>query len=134
MTRTHMSVLPPPSVDGALRELLREILREELPAALRAVIPTLVDNPPETGSTEPDTYLSIEDAARILAVHPTTVRRLIRRGDLRSYGTGRLGRVRRRHLDELMERANRPKLVVDTGEKARAMLVRALRRKGKEGA
>jgi excisionase family DNA binding protein len=123
------------NLDAAFRQLLRELLREELPGALRAAMQPAgpASDQAEEEAPAPDTYLTIEEVGRILTAHPSTVRRLIRKGDLRSSGAGRLCRVRRRHLDEFMARGHGPKLVVDD-EKARVMVARALRRRPSGGA
>jgi len=38
-------------------------------------------------------YLTVSEAARLLSLHPVTVRRMARRGDLQAVRVGRLWRV-----------------------------------------
>lgn len=52
----------------------------------------------------PPVALTIADAARRLAVSPTTVRRLLARGALSRVAVGRSVRVLARSVDELAER------------------------------
>jgi len=52
----------------------------------------------------PPVALTIADAARRLAVSPTTIRRLLARGGLARIAVGRSVRVLARSVDELAER------------------------------
>lgn len=50
--------------------------------------------------------LTSEDVSRILGVHRNTVRRLVRRGQLRAIHVGRLPRFRPEDLDAYLERGS----------------------------
>lgn len=47
--------------------------------------------------------LRIDDAARLLDVHPETIRQMVRRGDLASVRVGRLLRIPRHSLIGLLQ-------------------------------
>jgi excisionase family DNA binding protein len=72
-----------------LRELVREVVREEL-ARVRG-------EPATSGE-----YLSTGAAAQIAGVHPGTIRRWIREGRLAEHRAGRVVRVLRSELEQLM--------------------------------
>jgi excisionase family DNA binding protein len=83
------------SVDIAIRQLIREELRAVLGEELRALLHASQDG--ATQETLP-VYMSIEKAAAMLDVSPSTVRGWIKSGALPCHGTDRVWRVR---LDEL---------------------------------
>lgn len=45
---------------------------------------------------------SIEDAARALKVHPDTIRRMIKRGELQAHRVGRQYRIRQSEIDRIL--------------------------------
>lgn len=50
-----------------------------------------------------DEYLTTEEAAKLLKLHPDTVRRLIREGKLPGIKIGGQYRIRRRDIDEKLK-------------------------------
>lgn len=46
-----------------------------------------------TPDTAPEQCYTIDEAAKVLRLHPSTTRRLIRHGELRAVGRGKLRRV-----------------------------------------
>jgi excisionase family DNA binding protein len=50
--------------------------------------------------TTPSLLVAVAEAARLLSCSRTTVKLLIRRGEIRAVKLGRLTRIPRRHLDE----------------------------------
>ena len=67
---------------------------------------TTVYNPPPLHAL-PEQCYTIAEAARILALSQTTVRRLAARGELRAVGTGRLLRFTLRDIRAYQERGPR---------------------------
>lgn len=49
-----------------------------------------------------ETLLTVADAARVLRFHPSTIRRLIYRGDLGAITVGRQTRIRRAELERFI--------------------------------
>ncbi len=67
---------------------------------LRAIIRDLIRE--ETPKPEPKEYFSTQEAATFASVRPATIRRWIRTGQIVGYRAGRLIRVRRADLEQLM--------------------------------
>lgn len=103
-------------VATALRDMVRQIVREELTSALAAV------------SSQGDGYLPVADAARLASVATGTIRRWIREGRLAGYRAGRLLRVRRGELDELLASARPPRSVPTPEPSPEALARRAFAR------
>jgi excisionase family DNA binding protein len=103
--------------ERALRDLIaaevRKVVREEIARG--------------SGATAGDDYLAVKDAARIASVATDTIRDWIKNGSLGRYHAGRVLRVKRSELHELLARP--PALgATDTPEAAaRAYLRRASR-------
>jgi excisionase family DNA binding protein len=57
-----------------------------------------------TGETLPEQQYKIDDTAKIMGMHPTTVRRLIRIGELEAVGRGKLRRVTLRAIRDYQQR------------------------------
>lgn len=74
----------------ALREVIAQIVREEIAKAGLA---------PKSAA---DAYLSVAEAADLASVAPGTIRRWVRVGDLPRCGAGRLLRVPRGALEQLL--------------------------------
>ena len=55
-----------------------------------------------TQSSKPDEWLSVEDVAQMLKMDEETVRKWIRRKDLRAYKFGRDYRIRREDFDQFV--------------------------------
>jgi excisionase family DNA binding protein len=55
-----------------------------------------------------DEYLTTEEAAQLLKIHRDNVRRLIREGKLPSVKVGGQYRLRRKDLEEWLERSREP--------------------------
>lgn len=80
------------SVNGflaSLRELIATVVREEMAKA-------------HAQATEPDEYLSTNEAGAVAKVAPGTIRRWIREGRLVGHRAGRVVRVRRADLEQLL--------------------------------
>jgi excisionase family DNA binding protein len=86
-----------PSIDTAIREAVREVVREEIRLAVREEL-ARIRLDAEAGSRA-DTYLSVGEAAKVMGVHPGTVRAWIRDGQLPQHRAGRHYRVRKSELE-----------------------------------
>lgn len=81
----------------AMLEDIRQIVREEVRAALNTGN-ALNDSP---GSVSP--YLTIKQAAEVSSLAPSTIRLLIRKGQLKAHHIGRRVVIKRANLEEYLE-------------------------------
>lgn len=77
---------------------LDAVLAELVDRALARRVAPILEKLEALTSREPDEFLGVEDAARILGVQPVTVRRMCARGDLRAIKAGKTWRVCRSAL------------------------------------
>lgn len=77
----------------ALRTMIAEVVRQEIAKAGLAPKPAGADG-----------YLSVAQAAELASVAPGTIRRWVREGELPDRRAGRVLRVRRADLEELLRR------------------------------
>ena len=54
-------------------------------------------------SEEAPGWLTKEEAAKYLRMHPDTLRRYANRGELKRYGSGKMQRFRQHDLDKFLE-------------------------------
>ena len=103
-------------MDTAIREAVRLVMKEEireLKEALQAM--------PSRRAT--DEFWPVRKAAKVAGVSPATVRAWIQDKRLRSYGAGRVLRIRRGELEAfLAEMATRSGESVDVDERVREIL------------
>lgn len=83
------------TIEGGLRDLIADVVREEVKRALADVM-------------RPDEYLSTRRAAAFAEVAPGTVRRWIREGRLVGHKAGRVVRVKRSDLEDMLKVGSRP--------------------------
>jgi excisionase family DNA binding protein len=101
----------------SIEETLRQVVREEVEAAICKLRDELRAAP----STIAVEYLSTEQAAKLLAVHPDTVRRMVEAGKLpRREVAGKL-RFARADLDRLLGAGD----VTETAEDIAERMVRS---------
>lgn len=93
---------------AAIKDALREVVREELAKSQRP-------------SAEPE-FLTLDAAADRAACSKGTVRGWLKNGALKSYGVGRIVRIRRLELDELLTKGEREDDEIN--EKANAIMGR----------
>jgi excisionase family DNA binding protein len=93
-------------IEGALRQIVAEVVRDEVRRALRDELPAILREALATHVPSPDDdrYLDANEAANLVGVAPTTIRRWAYRGQLKACRAGRLLRVRLRDLRECVER------------------------------
>ncbi|HEX7842292.1 MAG TPA: helix-turn-helix domain-containing protein [Kofleriaceae bacterium] len=78
---------------ASLARAIAELVRVEVDARVRAALADV---------TRPDEYLSTSTAGKLAQVAPGTVRRWIREGKLIGHRAGRVVRVRRSELEQLL--------------------------------
>jgi excisionase family DNA binding protein len=98
----------------ALRALIEEVVRTVVREELRAVAPR---------PGQPDEFLSVVAAARLVGVAPTTVRTWVSQGRLQRYQAGRVLRVRRSELEVLLASAPADDASRDISAEARARMI-----------
>jgi excisionase family DNA binding protein len=77
-------------LDVALRVAVEDVIARRL-APLEAMVKALVER-------EPDAWLGVDEAARVLQVEPVTVRRMAARGDIAAKKCGKVWRIARASL------------------------------------
>jgi excisionase family DNA binding protein len=85
-------------VRQVVRDEVRQVVREELRSFLREL------RPDGNAGASPE-LLSVKEAAEEVGVNPATIRNWVHQGRLARYGTGRIWRVRRPELFELLRQA-----------------------------
>jgi excisionase family DNA binding protein len=100
---------------------LRTLIADEVRRVIR-------DELANAKTQDPGDYVSVSEAARIASVATDTVRDWISRGKLGRYNAGRVLRVRRTELDELLAQPAATRVALTPEDEARAYLRRAGRR------
>ena len=103
------------SIETAIKDALREVLKEHLNQLKGTVAPA--------ARRPTDELWPVRKAAAVAGVSPWTVRAWIREGQLRSYGRGRLIRLRRSEVLDFIDGLARVRHEkVDTEQLAREIL------------
>jgi excisionase family DNA binding protein len=107
------------ALDETLRAIVRDVVREEVRAALSEYAADATRRNGSAGATRGDGYLSIARAAAFADVAPGTLRRWIRSGRLPVRRAGRVYRIARAELEDLLRRQGRS---ADVVARARALV------------
>jgi excisionase family DNA binding protein len=93
------------------KQLAREIVQAHVPPAMANVVLDAIDEPPQVSTTgtemAADPFLTVQEVAEIFSspgrrVHPSTVYRMIDRGELAEQRIGRSRRVRRSEVQRYL--------------------------------
>lgn len=104
-------------IDLAIRRAIRDVVRQELELAFDR---ELARRPAEAaGRSVTAEYLSVNDAAKLIRVHPATIRAWMRDGALPRHRAGRHYRVKRSELEALSSAA--PSADFDLEHRARQL-------------
>jgi excisionase family DNA binding protein len=108
-------------MDTAIKEAVREVMNEQMERLREA----LASAP---GRRATDEFWPVRRAAQVAGVSPATVRGWIQSKRLRSYGAGRVLRIRRSEFEAfLTSMAKSPSEPVDVDERVRAILAETQR-------
>lgn len=101
----------------------RDRLRASIAAALAPLVDVLVDRLASQQPAPPAEYLTTSAAATVASVNEGTIRRWVRDGKIRGYRAGRVLRVRRDELDQMLATGRRSSANDESPEE---MAVRAI--------
>lgn len=102
----------------------RAKLRAAITAAIAPLVDVLVDSLAPSPPAPPAEYLTTAAAATVASVSEGTIRRWVRDGKIRGYRAGRVLRVRRDELDQMLATGRRS--TVSNDESPEEMAVRAI--------
>lgn len=114
------------SIDEVLARTFKCALRESMDELRPAIASALKD---AGVGQQPGcaTYVTVKEAARIMAAHPVTVRKLISQGKLGRYSVEGQLRVKVSDIHAYMARAGQDSPTIDLDERAREILNRTKR-------
>ncbi len=112
------------TLDELLARTFKAALRESLDDLRPAIACAIKDAGIGTDQPSP-TYVTVKEAARIMAAHPVTVRKLMADGKLGRYSVEGQLRVKVSDIHAYMARAGQSSPTIDLEERARALLSRA---------
>ena len=115
------------TLDQVFRAAVREVVREEVRAALDRHQHTTPA--PAAEAHDDDVYVTVQRAAKIADVHPSTVRTFLREGALTRYAAGDSPRVKLSELHAYLARKAGNDQRIDLDKLATEILDRARRRK-----
>src|SRR6185312_14787504 len=110
-------------LDTALRELIADVVREELHRAF-AELRTTIAAQAERGPID-DGFVDVQGAAKLVGLHPSTVRDWIHSGRLKSYRAGRVYRIRVADVKAALEHTTPDVQDVDLDRMAKELLENA---------
>lgn len=87
------------SISNAIKEAVREVVKEEV-HELKEALAVL------SGHRATDEFWPVKKAAKVAGVSEWTIREWIRRGRLRSYGAGRVLRLKRSEFENFLSARN----------------------------
>lgn len=115
------------SIDEVLARTFKCALRESMDELRPAIASALKDA--GVGQQQPGcaSYVTVKEAARIMAAHPVTVRKLISQGKLGRFSVEGQLRVKVSDIHAYMGRAGQESPTIDLDERAREILNRTRR-------
>lgn len=105
----------------------RDRLRASIAAAIAPLVEVIIDSI-ATPAPTPAEYLTTAGAATVAAVNEATIRRWVREGKIRGYRAGRVLRVRRDELDQMLETGRRVTRAASNDESPEELAMRAVSR------